>query len=135
LARRPRHSHVSLRPCLEIAVRKRIIRNVEDVIQRNAPDDGQEILHAEFMECLDRPDSEDDIANRSVAAIITDIGRDLGIAASSSGWSAARPPSVLRASPSTSICPTCSPPMSAMGISLASFGCSIGFAPRQNLLA
>jgi hypothetical protein len=63
------------------AVRKRIIRDVEDVIQRKAHDlDDEKALHAEFLERLDRPDLEDEIANRSIAEIVTDICRDLGIA-------------------------------------------------------
>jgi hypothetical protein len=63
------------------AVRKRIIRDVEDVIQRKADDlDDEKALHAEFIERLDRPDLEDEIANRSIAEIVTDICRDLGIA-------------------------------------------------------
>jgi hypothetical protein len=61
------------------AARKRIIRDVEDAIQHNAPPDQQETLHAEFMERLDRPDLDDEIADRSIADIVTDINRDLGI--------------------------------------------------------
>jgi hypothetical protein len=62
------------------AARKKIIREVEDAIQREASDDEQEILRAEFLERLDSPDLEDEIADRSVADIVTDITRDLGIA-------------------------------------------------------
>ncbi len=63
-----------------IAARKRIIRDVEDAIEREArsPDE-QENLHAELIERLDSPDLEDDIADRSIADIVTDINRDLGI--------------------------------------------------------
>ncbi len=63
------------------AARKKIIRDVEDVIQSKAPDDEQEILHAELLERLDRPELDDEIANRSIAEIVTDICRDFGIAA------------------------------------------------------
>jgi hypothetical protein len=62
------------------AARKKIIRDVEDVIQDKAPDDEQETLHAELMERLDSPDIEDEITNRSIADVVTDICRDLGIA-------------------------------------------------------
>ncbi len=62
-----------------IAARKRIIRDVEDAIQREAPEDEQETLHAEFLERLDRPDLDEEIAARSIAEVVTDITRDLGI--------------------------------------------------------
>jgi hypothetical protein len=62
-----------------IAARKRIIRDVEDAIEANAPADEQETLHAEFLDRLDRPDLDDEIADRSIADIVTDITRDLGI--------------------------------------------------------
>jgi hypothetical protein len=62
-----------------IADRKKIIRDVEDAIQSNAAPDKQETLHAEFLERLERPDLEDDTADRPIADIVTDITRDLGI--------------------------------------------------------
>jgi hypothetical protein len=62
------------------AARKRIIRGVEDAIACRAPAGEQEALHAEFLERLDRPDLEEDIAVRSTAEIVADITRDLGIA-------------------------------------------------------
>ncbi len=64
-----------------IDARKRIIRDVEDVIQRKAPEDQQEPLHAELLERLDRPELDDEIADRSITEIVTDICRDFGIAA------------------------------------------------------
>ncbi len=70
----PRKSHPN-----RTAARKRIIRDVEDAIEHNAPEDEQETLHAELLERLDRPDLEDEIADRSVADVVTDITRDLGI--------------------------------------------------------
>jgi hypothetical protein len=63
-----------------IAARRRIIRDVEDAIEREARSPAeQETLHAEFLERLDRPDLEDDIADRSIVDIVTDITRDLGL--------------------------------------------------------
>ncbi len=62
------------------AARKRIIRDVEDTIQRKTKDDEAERLHAELLERLDAPDLDDDIDHRPVAEIIEDICRDLGIA-------------------------------------------------------
>jgi hypothetical protein len=102
------------------AARKRIIRAVEDTIQRppDNPDfEPPEVLLPEFRERMDAPDLDDDIATRPVEDIIKDIVRDLGLAAlpgthlwkrrtpadlaelcaraaapSSPAWSAARPP-------------------------------------------
>ena len=62
-----------------IADRKRIIRQVEDVIQRNAKPEHLESLQAEFRERLDSPDLEDDIDHRPIADIVTDICRDLRV--------------------------------------------------------
>jgi hypothetical protein len=64
-----------------VAARRRIIRAVEDAIERDARGDAAESLHAEFLERLDAPDIEDDIVDRPVAEIIADICRDLGLAA------------------------------------------------------
>jgi hypothetical protein len=68
------------------AVRKRILREVEDVIQRPGTgnernSDGRDDagLHAELRDRLDGPDLDDDIAGRPVADIITEICRDLGL--------------------------------------------------------
>ncbi len=81
------------------AARKRILREVEDVIQRTAPgsdhaapdgsgtdaadadDDSADALTAELHDRLDAPDLDDDISSRPVAEIITEICRDLGLAA------------------------------------------------------
>jgi uncharacterized membrane protein YccC len=73
----PSEAHVSND---RIAARKRIIRDVEDTIQRTTKDDEAERLHAELLERLDAPDLNDDIAHRPVAEIIKDICRDLGLA-------------------------------------------------------
>ena len=64
------------------AARKRILREVEDTIQRpsgNLERDGAEALHAELRERMDAPDLEDDIAGRPAADIIAEICRDLGL--------------------------------------------------------
>jgi hypothetical protein len=66
-------------PLQRIAARKRIIRDVEDAIAHKAPADEQEALHAELLERLDRPELDNEIADRSVADIVADITRDLGI--------------------------------------------------------
>ena len=50
---------------------------VEDTIQREA--DEPEALHREFLERLDTPDWEGELADRPVDDIITDIVRDLGL--------------------------------------------------------
>jgi hypothetical protein len=68
-------------PHQRTAARKRIIREVEDAIQSNAPDEQAETLHAELLERLDSPELDDELATRSVAEIVTDICRDFGIAA------------------------------------------------------
>ncbi len=62
-----------------IAARKKIIRDVEDAIESYAPPGEEEKLHAEFLERLDGPDLEDEIADRAIADIVTDINRDLGV--------------------------------------------------------
>ena len=64
-----------------VAVRKRIIRVVEDVIQREAEDESAAELHAEFLDRLDRPELEEEIGDRPVDEIIADICRDLGLCA------------------------------------------------------
>lgn len=78
------------------AARQRIIREVEDAIQRAShaaehawPEDGSDTtvsaadLQAELRERLDAPDLDDDLTTRPVAEIITEIRRDLGLAAPS----------------------------------------------------
>ena len=62
------------------AARKRIIRTVEDAIQCHAEPSDAESLQEELLDRLDAPDLDDDIDNRPVADIITDIIRDLGLA-------------------------------------------------------
>jgi hypothetical protein len=63
------------------AARRRIIREVEDAIQRTAGPAEAETLHAELVDRLDAPDVDDDIEHRPIADIIADICRDLGLAA------------------------------------------------------
>ncbi len=64
------------------AARKRILRDVEDTIHREAPD-RQDTLQPELLDRLDRLDLEEELDLRPVAEIITDICRDLGIASPS----------------------------------------------------
>ena len=62
------------------AARKRIIREVEDAIHRQANEGASaERLTAELRERLDAPDLEDDISSRPVADIIKELCRDLGL--------------------------------------------------------
>ncbi len=69
------------------AARKRILRAVEDTIQRKDYDDGYaecdspEALHAELRERMDAPVLDADIASRPLDDIIKDILRDFGLAA------------------------------------------------------
>ena len=62
-----------------VAVRKRVIRMVEDAIHREARGEAAEALHAELLERLDGPDIDDDIGHRTVEQIINDIRSDLGL--------------------------------------------------------
>ena len=67
------------------AARRRIIREVEDAIQRTGAStsdgrDGAETLQAELRDRLDAPDLDDDISTRPAAEIISEICRDLGLA-------------------------------------------------------
>ena len=77
LGREPNAENPTLR---RIAARKRILRNVEDVIQRNARPEHLDPLHAELRERLDSPDLEDDIDHRPIQDIVADICRDLRVA-------------------------------------------------------
>ena len=63
-----------------LAVRKRIIRDVEDAIQRETGGEEADTLQAELLDRLDSLDLEDEIGHRPVAEIVTDITRDLGLA-------------------------------------------------------
>ena len=64
------------------AARKRILREVEDAIQRRHHEgDTAEDLNAELHDRLDGPDLDDDIATRPTPDIIAEICRDLGLAA------------------------------------------------------
>ena len=68
-----------------VAARKRILRVLQDNIQRHADDaeatDDAETLNEELRERLETEDLEDEIGDRTVEDIITDIIRDLGLAA------------------------------------------------------
>ena len=62
------------------AGRRAVLRAVEDAIHRHA--DGDDTLHAELLDRLDRPELAEELDDgRPVAAIIADIIRDLGLAA------------------------------------------------------
>ncbi len=115
------------------AARKRILREVEDTIQRTAPASGQaasdaadlddasaEALTAELHDRLDAPDLDDDISSRPVADIITEICRDLGLAALSGAhpWKRRTPTDLEQlcaraATPSRASPPGAGPPVPA----------------------
>jgi hypothetical protein len=63
--------------------RKRIIRAVEDTIERVTGEDGGaergESLRAEMFERLDSPEMDDDLDNRPIDEIIDEIRHDLGL--------------------------------------------------------
>ena len=59
--------------------RERIIRAVEDNIQRHAAYTEADSLHDELLERLDGPDIEDAIVSKPVPEIITELTRDLGL--------------------------------------------------------
>jgi hypothetical protein len=63
------------------AARKRILREVEDSIHRDAHPVEAESLREELLDRLDTLDLEDDIAGRPVEDIIAEIIHDLGLAA------------------------------------------------------
>ena len=63
-----------------IAARKRIIREVEDAIQRTPDPTDAKVLQAELRDRFDAPDLDDDIGTRPVSDIITELCRDLGLA-------------------------------------------------------
>src|SRR5438094_651039 len=58
-----------------------ILRDVEDAIHRAANGPAAERLAAELHDRLDAPDLDDDILHRPIADIVTEICRDLGLAA------------------------------------------------------
>ena len=64
-----------------LAARKRVIRKIEDAIQRRANGAEADALNAEVREHLDSLDLDDDRDQRPPAEVIADICRDLGIAA------------------------------------------------------
>ncbi len=72
-----------LDPAARTAARKRIIRDVEDVInERAGTPERVENLERELLERLDAPDMEVELATCSVDAIVLDLCRDLGLRAS-----------------------------------------------------
>ena len=66
-------------PIDRTAARKKILRDVEDQIYRQASRAEAAPLEAELRDRLDRPDVEDDLAQRPIHEIITEIARDLGV--------------------------------------------------------
>jgi hypothetical protein len=77
-----RARHLEKPPRAErVAARKRIIRAVEDTIQREAEDqDEEDALQGELLDRLDSLDLLEDLDTLPVETIIRDIERDLGVA-------------------------------------------------------
>jgi len=107
------------------AARKRILREVEDAIGRTSQDDRDagdaESLTAELHDRLDGPDLDDDLASRPVADIITELCRDLGLAAmpGTTPWKRRTPADIaaLRAraaAPTGAPQPSAAPPSAAL---------------------
>ena len=63
-----------------VAARKRILRDMEDEIEREWDGPEADSLHHELLERLDSPDLDQEIDTREIAEIIVDIRRDLGLA-------------------------------------------------------
>jgi len=61
------------------AARRRILREVEDAIQREADGAEEEALEAELRERLDGSELEDEIEGRPVGEVVAEICRDLGL--------------------------------------------------------
>jgi hypothetical protein len=75
----PRETPVAQRRAM---ARRRILRDVEDAIQRKGLGDRESRgLRDELLERLDGPDVADDIDHRPINEIIADICRDLGLVA------------------------------------------------------
>ena len=82
-----------LDPAARTAARKRIIRDVEDVInERAGTPERVENLERELLERLDAPDMELELATRTAEAIAADLCRDFGLRASN--WKRRIPPEI-----------------------------------------
>ena len=80
LARRLDDEAVGVEDGRRVAARRRIIRVLEDAIERQAPNAAAEArLHEELVERLDGPDLDDDVGVRPVDDIIEELCRDLGL--------------------------------------------------------
>ncbi len=102
------------------AARKRILREVEDAIDREAPAKSAPALHAELLDRLDAPETEDDIENRPIEDIIAEIARDLGVPTTGRAFKwKRRPPEALATLKAQATTPrrasSAPPPRSASG--------------------
>ncbi len=59
--------------------RRRILREVEDLIHKETGGERGELLHDELLERLDSPEMEESLDDRPVEEIITELRRDLGL--------------------------------------------------------
>ena len=66
-------------PQTRTAARKRIIRRVEDAIQRAAKGPRAESLHEELFDRIDTPEFDNELATRDINEIIQEICNDLGL--------------------------------------------------------
>jgi len=80
------------------ASRLKIIREVEDAIERHAADTPPEDLREELRTRLDAPDLEEEIETRPIADIIAEICHDLGLdhAPGSPPWKRRTPADIAR---------------------------------------
>jgi hypothetical protein len=62
------------------AIRRRIIRAVDDAIGRNATGPRADSLHEDLRERPDAPECDDEIDNRTIEDVIADMCRVLGLA-------------------------------------------------------
>ena len=77
----PKPRPIDPRPRRRFKARGRILRDVEDVIQRRAETDREaRSLRNELRERVDAPDLLEDLDDCSIKDIVTDLMRDLGIA-------------------------------------------------------
>jgi CheY-specific phosphatase CheX len=77
----------------KVAIRKQIIRRVEDSIYKDAPEGAAERLHAEMLERMEGAEFEEELGTRPVQEIVNEIRADLAIhGADSALYFKRRPP-------------------------------------------
>ncbi len=83
-------------PVEPYAARKRILRQVEDVIQREAKGERAEALEAELHERIEAPELVEELGTRPIEQVVIEIIRDLGLtgAVGTYGWKRRTPEDV-----------------------------------------